>query len=103
MKAKASLVLAPEAKGDVGEAYRWYETQSTGLGLDYFRCIDPNFRIRDRASLGHSANEIAAVAALLRNDGRFRVIASRPPRPTRQSLVGTTQNLKKWRGQPHQP
>jgi len=34
------LILLPEAKKDIAEAYIWYEKQSIGLGSEYLRCVD---------------------------------------------------------------
>ncbi|HOC70504.1 MAG: hypothetical protein BWX80_01667 [Candidatus Hydrogenedentes bacterium ADurb.Bin101] len=36
----ATLVLLPEAKKDVEHAYRWYEEQSLGLGMEFLRCLE---------------------------------------------------------------
>ena len=36
----AELVIAPEAQGDLEEAYAWYEHQRIGLGEEYLRCVD---------------------------------------------------------------
>lgn len=33
-------LLLPEAEADVNEAYRWYEEQSLGLGMDFLRCVE---------------------------------------------------------------
>jgi plasmid stabilization system protein ParE len=33
-------VFIPEARSDVAEAFRWYEEQSLGLGLDFLRCVE---------------------------------------------------------------
>lgn len=35
-----TLILLPEAKEDIAEAYSWYEEQSFGLGIEYLRCVD---------------------------------------------------------------
>lgn len=36
----ATVVLLPEAKKDVARAYRWYEEQSIGLGMEFLRCLE---------------------------------------------------------------
>lgn len=36
----AFLILAPEAKNDVADAYRWYEEQSLGLGVEFLHCVE---------------------------------------------------------------
>ncbi len=40
MNENVSLVLLPEAKTDIEEAYLWYEDQSLGLGMEFLRCIE---------------------------------------------------------------
>ena len=35
-----ALILLPEAKNDVAEAYSWYEEQSLGLGSEFLRCVE---------------------------------------------------------------
>lgn len=35
-----SPILIPDAKSDVADAYRWYEEQSLGLGLEFLRCVE---------------------------------------------------------------
>lgn len=35
-----SLLLLPEAKSDIADAYIWYEEQSAGLGMEFLRCIE---------------------------------------------------------------
>jgi plasmid stabilization system protein ParE len=34
------LVLLPEARQDIAEAYSWYEGQAPGLGMDFIRCLE---------------------------------------------------------------
>lgn len=36
----ATILLLPEAKKDVEQAYRWYEAQSVGLGMEFLRCLE---------------------------------------------------------------
>ena len=36
----AELIVAPEATGDLDEAYGWYEAQRRGLGEEFLRCVD---------------------------------------------------------------
>jgi plasmid stabilization system protein ParE len=35
-----TLIILPEAEQDANQAYRWYEEQESGLGEEFFRCID---------------------------------------------------------------
>ena len=34
------LIFAPEAEQDMAEAYDWYERRRTGLGEEFFGCIE---------------------------------------------------------------
>lgn len=34
------LIIAPEVKVDVSEAYQWYERQRFGLGEEFLSCLD---------------------------------------------------------------
>ncbi|HZZ76934.1 MAG TPA: type II toxin-antitoxin system RelE/ParE family toxin [Gemmataceae bacterium] len=36
----AELIIAPEAEGDLDEAYAWYEKQRVGLGEDFLSNVD---------------------------------------------------------------
>ena len=43
-----TLIILPEAEDDANQAYRWYEEQETGLGEDFFRCIDARINSMQR-------------------------------------------------------
>jgi len=34
------LMIRPEAKADLLDAFQWYQTQRTGLGHDFKMCVD---------------------------------------------------------------
>lgn len=36
----ADLILAPQAAGDIAEAYDWYEARRIGLGEEFLSCVD---------------------------------------------------------------
>lgn len=38
-----TLIVEPEAEGDISEAYAWYEGRSTGLGEDFLLCLQATF------------------------------------------------------------
>ena len=38
-----ALVLQPEAEADLNEAYRWYESQRPGLGLEFLMSVEDVF------------------------------------------------------------
>jgi plasmid stabilization system protein ParE len=48
-----SPILLPEAKADVANAFRWYEEQSMGLGLDFLRCVETALYAIQRTPLGY--------------------------------------------------
>ena len=46
------LVIQPEAEADLDDAYRWYETQRSGLGGEFLECVEAVFdRIRETPEL----------------------------------------------------
>ena len=40
---RREIVLLSKAEADVNEAYWWYQEQDSGLGDDFFRCLDAAF------------------------------------------------------------
>jgi len=46
-----TLILLPEARKDIAEAYSWYEEQSFGLGIEFLRCIEATLRSIQRTPL----------------------------------------------------
>lgn len=42
------LIIRPEAEHDLNEAYRWYERQFKGLGLEFIICIDATLSVIQR-------------------------------------------------------
>jgi hypothetical protein len=34
------LVFRPEVRGELDEAYHWYEKQKSGLGNEFLECVD---------------------------------------------------------------
>ncbi len=37
------LVVQPEAQADLEQAYRWYESQRSGLGREFLQCVEAVF------------------------------------------------------------
>lgn len=35
-----TLILTPQAEKDFDDAYDWYESQDSGLGREFARCVD---------------------------------------------------------------
>jgi len=105
MKAKASLVLAPEAKGDVGDAYRWYETQSAGLGLEFLRNVEAALdfvrRLPEACPVVH-----ASFRRVLVRRFPFAVVYEYEPDRARcvvYAVFHSSQDPDKWRGRLPQP
>jgi len=38
-----SLIIRPEAEEDISDAYAWYESQRTGLGIEFIGCVEAAF------------------------------------------------------------
>jgi plasmid stabilization system protein ParE len=47
------LVFHPDVKGEVDEAYRWYEQQRPGLGDDFLEALDEVFARLEHAAEAH--------------------------------------------------
>jgi len=48
-----SPILLPEAKADIANAYRWYEEQAPGLGLEFLRCVETALLAMQRTPLSY--------------------------------------------------
>jgi len=42
------ILLRPEAEADIGESYRWYESQVAGLGEEFLRAVDASISLIQR-------------------------------------------------------
>ena len=42
------VIFIPEADEDIVESYRWYETQATGLGEEFLRCVEASLETIQR-------------------------------------------------------
>src|SRR3954469_8710254 len=47
------LAFHPDVKGEIDEAYRWYEQQSAGLGDDFLAALDEVFARLQQLPLAH--------------------------------------------------
>jgi plasmid stabilization system protein ParE len=47
----SGLILLPEAKVDLKEAFNWYEDKSLGLGFEFLRCAEAALMSIDRTPL----------------------------------------------------
>jgi toxin ParE1/3/4 len=59
------LIIRPEAEEDIKDAFSWYESQRTGLGIELVRCID--------AAFGSVVNDPELYGILYRNIRRILV------------------------------
>ena len=50
-----ALIVQPEAEADLAEAYRWYETQHSGLGQEFLEAADRAFERIAEQPLRHAA------------------------------------------------
>jgi len=61
------LLVQPEAEADLAEAYRWYEAQRAGLGLEFLAAVDRALEriadqpLRRRRLSRHPAHLLAAI------------------------------------------
>lgn len=60
------LLLRPEAEADIGEAYRWYEAQTDGLGEEFLRAVDACFATVQRTPMAYTPVHKNVRRALLR-------------------------------------
>jgi hypothetical protein len=37
------LIVRPEAQAELTQAFKWYESRTAGLGLDFIRAVDSLF------------------------------------------------------------
>jgi len=49
------LLVQPEAEADLAEAYRWYEAQRPGLGLEFLAAVDRALERIAEQPLRHAA------------------------------------------------
>jgi plasmid stabilization system protein ParE len=48
-----SLVVTRKAQQDLDEAFNWYQEQSSGLGIEFVRCVDATLATIKRYPLHH--------------------------------------------------
>jgi plasmid stabilization system protein ParE len=48
-----TLILTPQAEKDFDDAYDWYESQDSGLGREFARCVDVKITSLHRAPQQH--------------------------------------------------
>lgn len=49
-----TLTVQPEAKADLAEAGRWYESQAEGLGFEFLRAVDASLSAISQNPLRHA-------------------------------------------------
>ena len=52
------IIVRPEAEADIGDAYKWYESQRKGLGESFLLCIEESLaRISRKPSIYRLVHE----------------------------------------------
>jgi plasmid stabilization system protein ParE len=55
------LIVRPEAEEDISDAFRWYESQSIGLGAEFIRSVEASF-----SSIGRNPELYAEIHLTIR-------------------------------------
>lgn len=92
-------LLLPEAKGDIADAYQWYEEQSLGLGLEFLRCVEAALLAIQRAPLGYPIVQESYRRALVRRFpfAIFFEFAADQNRCVVYAVFHCSQDPEKWR------
>ena len=97
------LVVEPEAEADLEEAYRWYEDQRLGLGVELIDCVEAVFeRLRATPKL-HAIVYRTVRQTLVKRFPWFhrgRPAGCRVPAPGRWLGTRASTDLGGWRGRP---
>jgi len=93
------LVLTPEAKADAAQAFRWYEEQSPGLGMEFLRCTEALIqKIQQTPRLYPVVHEGYRRALIRRFPyAIFYEIEASPERCVVFSIFHGSQDPEKWR------
>ncbi len=94
-----SLLILPEAKGDIADAYLWYEDQSQGLGMEFLRCVEAALLSIQRTPLLYPIVHESYRRALIRRFpfAIFFEIEEDQSRCVIYSVFHSSQNPEKWR------
>jgi plasmid stabilization system protein ParE len=93
----ASLVVAPEARSDIAEAYAWYEEHRPGLGEEFLSSVDACLEgIRRQPEMNPLAHDVYR-RALIRRFPYAIFYAHSEAKVTVYSLFPTSRNPDKWR------
>ncbi|MDD2710655.1 MAG: type II toxin-antitoxin system RelE/ParE family toxin [Verrucomicrobiae bacterium] len=93
-----TLILLPEAKADVANAYRWYENQSQGLGMEFLRCVETTLLSIQRTPFIHPCVYEFCRRALVRRFpfAIFFELEQDQNRCVVYSIFHCSQNPQKW-------
>ncbi len=92
-------ILLPEANADVADAYRWYEGQSPGLGMEFLRCVEAALLAIQRTPLSYPTVHESYRRSLVRRFP-FAVFFEWAPDLNRcvvYSVFHCSQDPEKWR------
>lgn len=92
-------ILLPEAKADVADAYRWYEEQSLGLGMEFLRCVEAAILTIQRTPLLYPTVHESYRRSLVRRFpfAIFFEFVSGQNRCVVYSIFHCSQDPEKWR------
>ncbi len=91
------LIIAPEAKQDVDEAYRWYEERRPGLGEEFLGCVDASIQAICRMPELYAKVHKGYRRALLRRFPYVIFYEYSPGKVTVYCIFHTSRDPKKWR------
>lgn len=79
---KCRVEILPEAELELEEAFRWYEGQRSGLGLEFLPAFDAAIQRLGRLPEGHELVALRTRKALLRRFPYLILHAVEPDRST---------------------
>lgn len=91
------LIIAPEAKQDVDEAYRWYEERRLGLGEEFPGCVDVSIQAICRMPELYAKVHEGYRRVLLRRFTYVIFYEYAPGKVTVYCIFHTYRDPKKWR------
>jgi len=91
------LLIAPEARQDIEEAYNWYEICRFGLGEEFLGCVDACIQRISRAPETHPKIFEDYRRALVRRFPYVVFYECNGVTITIYSIFHTSQNPEKWR------
>jgi len=90
------LVLLPEARQDISDAYLWYQEQSIGLGMEFIRCLDAAILTVARHPLAYPIVHETYRRALVRRFPYAIFFEINAERIVVYAIFHCSQNPQKW-------